>query len=242
MVNVAIAGGTGQVALEVIDALIATGKHSITILSRATRPTNTPLPSTIKWQSVDYTSTASLTSALQGIHTLLSFIQPLSDIGQTSQKALIHACISAGVKRFAPSEYGSAGLEGLPWWSGKQLIRDYLHEINTPVKKLEYTLFTPGLFTNYLAYPLVTTRHLSPLQTTFDFEHRRAIMVEGHDPVMTLTSVQDFAAIVAEAVDSPDEIEWPVIGGIRGSWLKFSEIIKIGERVRGKHCLQYRCT
>jgi hypothetical protein len=59
-----------------------------------------------KWQAVDYSDITSLTAALQGIHTVLSFIQLLSDPEQTAQKNLIDAAISAGVKRFAPSEYG----------------------------------------------------------------------------------------------------------------------------------------
>ena len=60
----------------------------------------------IDWQIVDYDDKRGLTEALRGIHTLLSFVQILSDVDQKSQKNLIDAAISAGVKRFAPSEYG----------------------------------------------------------------------------------------------------------------------------------------
>lgn len=70
-----------------------------------------------------------------------------------------------------------------------------------------------------------------PLNTMFDFENRRAIVVDGHDFVMTFTTVQDLAGVVAEAVDYDGE--WPVIGGIRGNRVTVSQILKIGERVRG---------
>ena len=42
------------------------------------------------------------------IDTVLSFIQPISDSqdNNRSQKTLIDACIKAGVRRFAPSEWG----------------------------------------------------------------------------------------------------------------------------------------
>lgn len=60
----------------------------------------------IRWQVVDYKDMDSLVEALRGIHTLLSFVQILSDPDQQSQKNLIDAAIAAGVKRFAPSEYG----------------------------------------------------------------------------------------------------------------------------------------
>lgn len=66
----------------------------------------------------------------------------------------------------------------------------------------------------------------------FDFQNRRAIVVEGHeDAIMTLTTVQDLAETVAKAVDY--EGEWPVHGGIQGNRFSASEIISIGERVRG---------
>jgi len=58
------------------------------------------------WQTVDYSDKAALTEAIRGVHTLLSFVQIISDPYQKSQKNLIDAAISAGVKRFAPSEYG----------------------------------------------------------------------------------------------------------------------------------------
>jgi uncharacterized protein YbjT (DUF2867 family) len=60
----------------------------------------------VKWQTVDYNDKGGLVEALKGVHTLLSFVQLLSDPDQKSQKSLIDAAISAGVKRFAPSEYG----------------------------------------------------------------------------------------------------------------------------------------
>lgn len=97
---------------------------------------------------------------------------------------------------------------------------------------LEYTLFQPGLFLEYLASPYKTARHLDPLDSMIDFHNRRAIIVDGCDAIMTLTTVQDLAAIVARAVDYDGE--WPKLGGIRGNRVKVSEILRIGEKVRGE--------
>ena len=72
---------------------------------------------------------------------------------------------------------------------------------------------------------------MAPLNTMFDFQHRRAIVVKNHDFIMTFTTVQDLAGIVAEAVDY--EGEWPVMGGISGNRVTVSQILKIGEKVRG---------
>jgi hypothetical protein len=64
-----------------------------------------------------------------------------------------------------------------------------------------------------------------------DFQNRRAIVVEGHDAIMTLTTVQDLAEVVARAVEYDGE--WPMIGGISGNRVPFSRILEIGEKVRG---------
>ena len=66
-----------------------------------------------------------------------------------------------------------------------------------------------------------------------DFQNRRAIVVDGHadNTFMTLTTVQDLAAVVARAVDYNDE--WPVVGGISGNRITISQIIDIGQKIRG---------
>lgn len=84
---------------------------------------------------------------------------------------------------------------------------------------------------NYLAAPYKTAKYLEPLNTMIDFENRRAIIVDGHDTIMTFTSVQDLAAVVVKAVDL--ESEWPIIGGISGNRMSVKDIIKVGARVRG---------
>ncbi|KAB5580227.1 hypothetical protein GE09DRAFT_1279195 [Coniochaeta sp. 2T2.1] len=232
MAKIAIAGGSGQVAREVIDALEAADKHEITIFTRRPLSSDIVKPG-VSYQVVDYNDKDDLVKALQGIHTVLSFIQLLSDPGQKSQRNLIDACVLAGVERFAPSEYGSAGTVDMPWWAGKEEVRQYLRELNKNGKLLEYTLFQPGVFLDYLASPYQTAKHVVPLDTVFDFQNRRAIVVEGHeDAIMTFTSTRDLATAVALAVDYNGG-EWPEVSGIRGNRVSVSRVIEIGERVRG---------
>ena len=64
----------------------------------------------IEQRTVDYHDTEVLVKALNGVHTVLSFIQLLLDVDQKAQKNLVDAAIKAGVKRFAPSEYGRSDL------------------------------------------------------------------------------------------------------------------------------------
>ncbi|KUL83732.1 hypothetical protein ZTR_08649 [Talaromyces verruculosus] len=231
MVKVAVAGGSGQVSREIVDALLAAEKHEITILSRSEAPTN-PIAPGIRWQKVDYDDKNSLVETLRGTHTLLSFVQMLSDPDQKSQKNLIDAAIAAGVKRFAPSDYGSKDIVDMPWWCGKEIIREYLRKVNEKENVLEYTSFQPGLFLDYLAYPYKTSKYVDPLQTFFDLANRRSMVVENYeDAVMAFTTVSDLAAIIARAVDY--EGKWPTTGGVRGNRITISQIVDIGRKIRG---------
>lgn len=60
----------------------------------------------VSWVRVDYGDQDNLAKALKGTETVLSFVQGLHDPERKSEKNLIDACIKAGVKRFAPSEFG----------------------------------------------------------------------------------------------------------------------------------------
>ncbi|KGQ00726.1 hypothetical protein PAAG_12604 [Paracoccidioides lutzii Pb01] len=62
-------------------------------------PSTTAITPGISWQTVDYDDKAALVEALRGIHTLLSFVQILSDPDQRSQRNLIDADISADITR-----------------------------------------------------------------------------------------------------------------------------------------------
>ncbi|KAH0366624.1 NAD(P)-binding protein, partial [Aureobasidium melanogenum] len=230
MVKIAIAGGSGNVAAEIIDVLVATGKHEILLLSRREASTDAAIQGTT-WIQVDYRSQAQLTHALRGVHTLLSFISEQEDPDSPLQKNLIKAAVDAGVKRVAPSEWATSGI--VSWYSYKGETRRYLQELNKDDQVIEYTLFQCGLFLDYLTSPYKTAKHLRQMQTPFDFDQGRFIIAEGSsDSRMTLTTVQDLAQVVAKAIDY--EHPWPVVGGISGVEMSLKQMIELGEKIRGK--------
>jgi hypothetical protein len=97
---------------------------------------------------------------------------------------------------------------------------------------LEYTLFHPGLITNYLTRPYASSKHLHQVEFPIDLYNRRALLAEGaEDAELTLTTVQDFAAVVARAIEY--EGEWPVVSGLQGDVLTLGELIALGEKIRG---------
>ncbi|KAH8800411.1 hypothetical protein F5884DRAFT_550374 [Xylogone sp. PMI_703] len=231
MVRIAIAGGSGSIASEIVDILAATGKHEILILSRKDTSPTENLPS-VTWVKAEYSDPKQLAETLKNVHTVLSFIPAHTDLDASVQKALIDAAITAGVKRFAPSEWGSSNFEEMPWYTSKGIIREYLAEINKEKKVLEYSLFQPGALVDYIVPPgSSTTKPLLAMPFRLDFLNRRAIVLEGQDSLFSLTTINDLANIVARAIEF--EGEWPVNGGVNGATLPTSRILEIGAEVRG---------
>ena len=78
------------------------------------------------------------------------------------QKDLARAAKEAGVKLFAPSEYGGQSHKATDVaYPAKKEIQDYLKEIDLP-----YTLFYTGLFTDHFFVPYACVL-LLPVQVSF---------------------------------------------------------------------------
>ncbi|KAK0614645.1 hypothetical protein B0T14DRAFT_463173 [Immersiella caudata] len=231
MVKIAVAGGSGGFGGEIIDALLATGKHEILLLSRSDPPSS-GTPTGVAWVKAEYSSVDDLNEKLQGVDTLLSFIVVHLDPENLSQKNLISAAVRAGVRRFAPSEWASPRFDQMDWYAGKAEIRNHLQALNKDKKVLEYCLFQPGILMNYLAHPFQSTKNIPSSQTPLDFTNRKVILVEGSENArITCTTARDLANVVVRAVEY--EGEWPLVGGIQGSNHTISELIAHGEKVRG---------
>jgi hypothetical protein len=120
----------------------------------------------------------------------------------------------------------------MDWYAYKAVTRQYLEDLNKDKKVLEYCLFQPGLFTNYLTAPYRSTKHITPFSTPWDFNNRRVLVTNGfQEDRITLTTAKDLAHVVARAIDFDGE--WPVVGGISGTTLTVAELIAMGENVRG---------
>ncbi|KPM34372.1 hypothetical protein AK830_g12202 [Neonectria ditissima] len=244
MVKIAIAGGSSELAREVLDALVATQKHDIIALVRKD-PSGFPSLPGVKWVQTTYEDKSELIRLFEGVHTVLCFIAVHLDPGNENQKRIIDAAIEAGVKRYAPSEwstqlaYQSSGVklesstDVMPWYTGKVEISHYLESLNKDQNVLEYTRFQPGSFMNYLGHPHQVSKYITTLPVQFDFGKLHAIVVEGSlEDQITYTSVKDITNVVARAVDHKGV--WPAVGGIRGSRVTIAELLRIGEAVRGK--------
>ncbi|KAL5041791.1 hypothetical protein BDW71DRAFT_217434 [Aspergillus fruticulosus] len=219
MMHVVLAGGAGKVGREVLDVLVERQKYQLTVFTRTEATDLAALG--VNVVQVDYNDKDMLTGYLHGVHTVLSFIVLTAAQAGLAQKNLIDACIKAGVKRFAPSE----------WATVKDEVHEYLKEVNRDKKVLEHCLFQPGMFMNYLSFPYPSTKHLQIFGLQYGLQNRSAIVPADRDFPMTLTKVQDLAKVVAEAIDY--EGQWPEKGGISGSRITNSELIELAESIKG---------
>jgi hypothetical protein len=120
----------------------------------------------------------------------------------------------------------------MDWYAYKAVARKYLADLNKEKKIIEYSLFQPGLFPNYLTRPHLSAKHIKLFETPWDYANRRMIVRDGgDDDCITFTTVQDLAKVVALAVDF--EGEWPVQGGMAGTTMSIGKLIALGEEIRG---------
>ncbi|KAI1099399.1 NAD(P)-binding protein [Jackrogersella minutella] len=234
MVKIAIAPASSLLAREVIDVLVATGKHEIIGLIRRDPASFPSLPG-VKWVQTTYEDKSELVRLFEGVETVLTFFPVHFDPGNVTQKRLIDAAVEAGVKRFAPSEWATgvkleSSTDVIPWYAGKIEISHYLEELNREKQVIEYTRFQVGGFMNYLAHPHKTSTHVNTLPFQFDFSTQHATVIEDSlDDAMTWITVEDIAAVVAKAIEYRGK--WPSVGGMVGSRVTIREMLHLGEAV-----------
>jgi hypothetical protein len=85
---------------------------------------------------------------------------------------------------------------------------------------------------NYFTHPYKSGKYFHSFELNVDFQNCRAIVIGDGNDQISLTTVQDLGAVVAAAIDY--EGEWPEVGGVRGGQITLSELIKLGEEIRGK--------
>lgn len=148
------------------------------------------------------------------------------------QKNLIAACIAAGVRRFAPSEWALTNNSGVDGYANKDLIATYLHELNVKneLGDLQYCLFQPSVFIDYLAHPYPLSPGLITWPFFIDFESRRAMVLDDGDIPIVLTACSDVSEVLALALDDPKP--WPIVGGMQGVKTNINEILMLGKKIR----------
>ncbi|RDW95081.1 hypothetical protein BP5796_00844 [Coleophoma crateriformis] len=192
--KVALAGATGNLGPAILTALLDSQLFEVTVLTR--KESTHKFPSHVTVQPVDYTSLESITAALQGQDALVS---TLAAVALESQKLLVDACISAGVQRFLPSEFGSDTTNPLaaklPVFGGKVAVQQYLANKVVSAPQFSYTLLINNAFLDW------------GLQVGFlvDVKGKKAQLKDGGDVVFCATTLASVGQGVVGVLSHPAE-------------------------------------
>lgn len=173
-----------------LQSLVAAG-FTTTVVGRTEKKAD-ELPSGAKSVAVDYSSSASLVAAFTGQDAIVS---TLGFDNTLMQKEIIDAAITAGVARFIPSDFGSITTEStashLQVFRHMVEIQEYLKE-KAALGKIDYTVISPGAFTEYIA-------------GMFDWKKPAPPLWEGgHHPVSS-TSIGGIGKAIVGVFKNPEQ-------------------------------------
>ena len=191
------------------------------------------------WQviQVDYNNKNDLRFKLAGVDTVIS------TISGASQLALIDAAAQAHVRRFVPSEF-----EGSPTARPPNDVLDRGRRAALTRLQhykqcgMEYTVFTCGIFYERFAPGGMSAFQIglsSAISGEGDYvmnlRTARAQIpyynAAGQPVYVCMTSAKDVARFVVAALDLP---HWPAECRMRGDRMSLSQVVAIGEHLRGK--------
>ncbi|KIL88198.1 hypothetical protein FAVG1_08276 [Fusarium avenaceum] len=214
MSGIAVAGGTGGVGRAIVDALNATGKFEVVVLSRKA---STKKPSKEKEKelgsrivTVDYENIPGLAEVLEEnkIGTVISTLEMMT--GHGPEEALIRAA-DRTIKDFPAAKLKVDSLELLK------------------ASSLEYTAIYNGLFLDYFVAPKVPT-HLSLLALFLDITNSAAGIPGTGNNATVFTHTWDIAKFVAAYVE---KAKWVPEAYILGDKATLNELLKVAEDAKG---------
>ncbi|KAF3400639.1 hypothetical protein DPV78_005408 [Talaromyces pinophilus] len=193
--NVTLVGGSGLLGKFVLEKLLASNKFNVQVLQRA--GSSSTYAETVKVVEADFEDPQSLTASLKGQDAVVSTV---GDKGIPGQKLLIDAAITAGVRRFLPSNFGSnmsnPNSRKLPVFKGKVMIEDYLIE-KSKTTDLTYTLIYTGGFTDFAI----------PAKVIMDFSEYKPTIFNGGDSKFSCTSLPTVGDAVVGVLSHPAETQ-----------------------------------
>src|SRR4030042_6827062 len=104
---VVLAGGTGDLGQRIARALLSKGAE-VRILTRSISSSDkrgSLIESGVTMVQVDYNNSTGLVKACDGVACVVSALSGLREVIVGAQKRLLDAAVTAGVKRFIPSDY-----------------------------------------------------------------------------------------------------------------------------------------
>ncbi|GAA5906054.1 hypothetical protein JCM8208_006328 [Rhodotorula glutinis] len=213
--SVALAGA-GNLGAFFPEHLLAEGLET-TVLTRA--GSDKSFPAGVKVKEVDYSSTSSLESALEGIDAVIATLTAYD-----AQTELIKAAAAAGVKLFVPSEFGNVSTalkEGAhPALAGKGVAHGQIKEAGLPA----VLVFTG---------PFPETTFAVPYFGANFVENKVTIYGEGKTQISWTTrrDIARFTAHHLSTLTSLPPVDSPTILRLEGSSASFLDVVSTFKRL-----------
>ncbi|KAJ5116086.1 hypothetical protein N7456_000434 [Penicillium angulare] len=202
--NVALAGATGNLGIPILNALVQ-ANYNVTALSRiGGNSSKLPNHPNLTIKEVDFTSTYSLTAALQETNSEV-VISCLATSAIGAQNPLIDASVSAGVKRFIPAEFGMDSQNPLamklPVCAPKVATQKYLLSKSSENPGFTFTGIANGLFLDWCLEAGII----------LDLSRHAATLYNGGDVRFSTTLLVDVAKAVLGVIEHQSETENRVV-------------------------------
>ncbi|CAH0003544.1 unnamed protein product [Clonostachys byssicola] len=230
---VAVAGGTGNVGRAIVEAIVATGKYEVVILSRKSNPERSAELG-VPIIPVDYTDVDALARTLEdrNIHTVVSALvmmpSPNGDLPREVE--LIQAADkSRATKRFISSDWGLPHTaEHITQLVSVKFKLDAEKALEN-TKDLETTRFLNGFFLDYFGLPKFPS-HMPPTTMVLDVANNAAAIPGSGDVPAVFTHTSDVAKFVAASLDLDN---WDPVHYVIGDRVTWNEFLHLAEEAKG---------
>ncbi|KAL7894307.1 hypothetical protein HDV64DRAFT_260414, partial [Trichoderma sp. TUCIM 5745] len=199
--TVVVLGGSGNLGTLAVSALIRTGFKVSVAVRQSSAAT---YPASVKVYKTDY-SEDDLASIFQGQDAVVSCI-PRTQVAD--QKAVVDACIRAGVKRFLPSEYG--GDTTLPdiekrisFTAGKKEFGEYLEAKQS--EGLTWTRVFCGPFFDWMLTQSARQFKLDMGVMGWDLESFKVTIFDSGNQEFSCTNIKTVAEAIAAVLTHEDD-------------------------------------
>ncbi|KAL7928180.1 hypothetical protein V8C35DRAFT_333424 [Trichoderma chlorosporum] len=199
--TVIILGGSGNLGALVVSALISSGFKVSVAVRQSSAAT---YAASVTVYKTDY-SKDSLGSIFQGQDAVVSCI-PRTQVAD--QKAVVDACISAGVKRFLPSEYGFDTTlpdieKRISFTAGKKEFGEYL--VGKESEGLTWSRVFTGPFFDWMPTQSARDFKLDMGIMGWDLESFKVTLFDSGDQEFSCTNIRTVAEAIASVLTHEHE-------------------------------------
>ncbi|KAJ3930259.1 MAG: hypothetical protein NXY57DRAFT_962854 [Lentinula lateritia] len=244
--RIAVAGGTGRIGKHIVEGLLEIKQQyslEIIVLSRSRSSDISYAGNNAPIVLVDYQDQSSMRKVLNDfqIDTVISTLSGTTpDAFITSQESLLRAALSVPtIRRFAPSEF-AVNSEQVPSIKLYQMKLPIIHSLRQVKQErtdsFEYSLFSCGVFMNYLGYGNTKPEghkahgHMPHFPYIFDLSKHSADIPGDGEKQIVYTRAEDVGKFVAAAT----QLEaWEEYSEMAGDVLTMNEVLRLCEDVCG---------